>query len=377
GRLAFTDHYTRVMARLRRELQQACHPGAIFQTVSQTGLALRDSTPRVYVVGGATGGAGGPVPHLGHAGGPLPPLLEQPDPPRGSLLFCGAPDDPATPRPEQANLYATLTELNHFADPSISFSSQYGTDGPRLVDVGPAFDHTYLIPQVHRSPEGRRDSLAHVGSYLFHELTTPLGLRLDQGRLQRGACPFRSLGTFGVWFPRGLLLRVAARGACRRVLEEWQSGGPDALTLAEQSVLDAAQARALADPELQPDALAARLGELATEHMDAHPREALTRLLLAVEEQSQQAGAQDDPGAWANQARLRVRDWLGSGVPLPGISAVQQRRSTLTRALETAAAVLAAQWDALFAETLLGLTEHAGRRIAVAEAAVARFLHFC
>src|SRR5262249_1225343 len=46
GRLAFTDHYTRLVSRLRREVQQACHPDAIYQTVCQTGLALRDNTPR-------------------------------------------------------------------------------------------------------------------------------------------------------------------------------------------------------------------------------------------------------------------------------------------------------------------------------------------
>jgi serine/threonine protein kinase len=388
GRLAFTDHYTRLMARLRREVQQACHPDAIYQTVCQTGLALRDNTPRIYVLGSATGGASGYLVDLGYALRRLTRLMQQPDAPLQALLFCGAPEDPATPRPEQANLYATLTELNHFADSAISFSAQYGTDGPRLVDDGRAFDHTYLLTQAHRSPEGRRDALAHVGSYLFHELTTPLGLRLDQGRLKKAGSPFRSLGTFGVWFPRGLLLRVAARGACRRILEEWQSGGqspgsgpvghtPTPLTPAEQSVLEAACARALADPELEVDALTTRVVELASGHMDAHPREALTRLLLAVEEQSQQAVAQDDPGAWANQARLRVRDWLGTGVPLPGVSAVAQRRSALTRALEAAAAELATAWDARLGATVSDLAEHAGRRIEVAERACGRFLKFC
>ena len=43
--------------------------------------------------------------------------MHQPDSPVVSFLFCGAPEDPATPTTEQANLYATLTELNHFADP--------------------------------------------------------------------------------------------------------------------------------------------------------------------------------------------------------------------------------------------------------------------
>ncbi|MFO0844515.1 MAG: tubulin-like doman-containing protein [Gemmataceae bacterium] len=377
GRLAFTDNYLRLIARLKREVQQACHPDAIYQTVAQTGLALRDSVPRVYVVGSATGGASGYIPDLGYAVRRLFKQMSHPDSPLVGLMFCGAPDDPATPKAEQANLYATLTELHHFTDPAVRFSAQYGTDGPRLVDEGPAYDQVYLLPQHHRSPEARRDALSHLSSYLFHEITTPLGLRLDHSRLKQGAAaPFRSLGTFGVWFPRGLLLRLAARDACLRLLEEWQAGG-GGLTMPEQSVLDAAAARVLTDPELRPEALANHIDTLAAEHLDAPPREVLTKLLCAFEEQSSQQLALDDPGAWARQTLGRVRDWLGTGVPLPGINAVQQRRSPMTRALEAAAATLAQEWAKKLNQVIDGLTEHSGRRLAVAEAAISRLIHAC
>src|SRR5262249_44014270 len=133
----------------------------------------------------------------------------------------------------------------------------------------------------------------------------------------------------------------------------------------------------LSGSDLKPDALAARLAELAGEHMERPPREALTRLLLQVEEQSQQPVAQEDPGAWARQTVHKVRDWLGSGVAVPGVNAIQQRGSQLTRALEAAAAQLAAEWDAKLGEGALALMEHSGRRLAVAEAALGRFIHFC
>lgn len=377
GRLAFTDNYLRLIARLKREVQQACHPDAIYQTVSQTGLALRDNVPRLYVIGSATGGASGYLPDLGYAARRMFKQMNQPDSPVVGLMYCGAPDDPATPRAEQANLYATLTEVNHFTDPAVRFSAQYGTDGPRLVDEGPAFDQIYLMPQHHRSPEGRRDALSHLGSYLFHELTTPLGLRLDHARGKRHpAAAFRGLGTFGVWFPRGLLLRLAAREACLRLFDEWQSSG-SGLTGPEQSVLDAAVARVLADPELRPESLAGRIDAYAAEHLDSPPREVLTKLLCTFEEQSSQQLAQDDPGSWARQTLSRVRDWLGTGVPLPGTNAVQQRRSPMTRALEAAAASLAQDWAAKLGDVVNGLMEHSGRRLAVAEAALARLIHLC
>jgi serine/threonine protein kinase len=378
GRLAFTDNYMRLIARLKREIQQASHPDAIYQAVAQTGLALRDNVPRVYVVGSATGGASGYLPDLGYAARRLLKQMSQADSTVISFLFCGAPEDPATPRAEQANLYATLTELNHFGDQAIPFSAQYGTDGPRLVDEGQPFDQVYLITQPHRAPEARRDALSHMGSYLFHELTTPLGLRLDHCRLRRRmGTPFRSLGTFGVWFPRGLLLRMAARSACQRVLDDWQASAADGFTQPEQSVLDSACARVIADPELLPEVLTTRIGELAGGHLDTQPREALTRLLLTFEEQCRQSVAQDDPGAWARQTLGRVRDWLGSGVAPPGVNMVQQRRSALTRALEAAAGQLAQDWDAKFGEVINGLTEYGGRRVAVAEEAVTRLMQFC
>jgi serine/threonine protein kinase len=397
GRLAFTDNYLRLIARLRREIQTACHPDSIYQTVSQTGLALRDNVPRVYVIANASGGGSGFLVDLGYAVRRLLNQMNQPESLLTSFLFCGAPDDPATPPAEQANLYATLTEIYHFSDPAVPFTAQYGTDGPRLVDEGRAFDSSYLLTLTHRTPEARRDAMAHLGSYLFHELTTPLGVRLERSRVARGVLPFRSFGTYGVWFPRGLLLHLAARGACQRLLEEWQAATLDEHALipdkhapspldglsgagreSAPDLLDAAHARLVADTELLPDALANRILELAGRQLENSPRELLTHLLSAIEEQSQQMVAQDDPAAWARQALTRVQDWLGGGLQPPGTTSVgPQRKSRLTRALEGAAAKLAEQWDQRLGAAVAGLMEHPDRRIAIAEAAVGRFIGYC
>ena len=375
GRLAFTDHYARLKARVKKEILKACDPDSLYRTVSQTGLALRDNTPRVYVVGCAGGGGSGYLADLGYLVRRLARELHHPEAPVTALLYCGAPDDPATPRGEQANTYATLTELNHFADPAIPFAAEYGTNGPRLVDEGPAYDHTYLLTLQYRTPECRRDAVAHLSSYLFHELTTPLGLRLDRCRAARRqeGLPFRSLGTYSVWFPRGLLLHLAARGACRRLVEEWQAGGDPTA----RDALEAAHARVLADPELHPEALAARVADLVAPALEGKPSEALTRLLAGLEEQAQQFLAHDDPGGWARQAITRVKDWLGSGIQAPGVSAVQQRKSRLTKALEAAAEKLAEEWDRRLTETAYGLMELPGKRVAVAEAAVALLVRHC
>jgi serine/threonine protein kinase len=384
GRLAFADNYLRVAAKLKKAIQEVTHPDALYKSVSETSLALRDNVPRVYVVAGAGGGSSGLLPDLGFTVRRLLQQMRHPDSPLTCLLFCGAPEDPATPRGEQANLYATLTELNHFADPGVPFSAQYGsTDGPRLVQEGPAYDHTYLLTLANRTPEGRRDAMAHLGSYLFHELTTPLGLRLDACRRRRPpnaeGLVFRSLGTYSVWFPRGLLLRLAARGACLNLIQQWQAegepmSGEDFAPVYAKEELDAASARVLADPSLDADALTYRLADLAGEEMGGSPSDLLTRLLSNLEEQAQQVVAQDDPAAWARAATTRVREWLGGGVQPPGGAVIAARKSKLTRALESSAGRLSAEWALRLADAAHTLMENPGRRVAVAEAMFDRLL---
>src|SRR5262249_51967597 len=163
--------------------------------------------------------------------------------------------------------------------------------GPRINDQGQAFDCTYLLTMPNRTPEARRDVLTHLGSFLFHELTTPLGLRLDQQRQGEPSLghptPFRTFGTYSVWFPRGLLLRLAARHGCRRLLEEWQAGAEEgvrsqesgvrsrpsgvrrpgqdpALLGPEVSAVSGACAKVLADPLLRAESLVARLEQMTT-----------------------------------------------------------------------------------------------------------------
>jgi serine/threonine protein kinase len=407
GRLAFTDNYLRLQTRLRREVQQVMHPDAIYQAVSQTGLALRDNVPRIYVIAAASGGGSGFLVDLGYVLRRLLSNCRIPEAPLTAMLLCGAPDDPATPKAELANVYATLTEMNHFSDPAISFSAQYGTDGPRIKEQGPPFDCAYLVTLANRSPEARQESIANLGAYLFHEMTTPLGLRLDQARgqgkaagafyLEPGSTPFRSLGTYAVWFPRGLLLRLAARSACVRLLEEWgsvrDSGGtfdadsgdhrrfalvPSEAPLAQSPEIEAACAKALADPGLRPEALAGRIEELAGAALDGPPGEALARTLSALEEQATQFVAQDDPGNWARQALARVREWLGSGLSAHQTRDTGEwRKSRLSRALETAIDQAAAEWDDRLMQAAARLMETPGARVVAAEAAMTAFAAFC
>lgn len=390
GRLAFADNQQRVLARLRREIQEMTNPDTIYQSVSQTGLALRDNTPRVYVLAAAGGGSSGLLADLGYAVRRLLAQLRHPDSPVHTFLLCGAATDPATPKPELANVYATLTELNHFSDPGIRFAAQYGVDGQRIVDEGAPFHSVYLLPLAHRSPAALDETVAHLGNYLFHELTTPLGLRLDHLRHTEAfgdsgqatgqlAAPLRSFGTYAVWFPRGLLLRLAARQACQRLLQQWLATTKDELTELAQKEVQKYVEQATHPDNWRPELLAQRIESLtqagSPTDQGTTPGEVLASLLAKLEEQILQPVAQEDAGNWAKQALGRIKDWIGSG---EGDQEVNDWRKTkLTRALGLAAQKVAEEWDQRLAQQLFALMEHPGARVVAAELALEQLHAHC
>ena len=107
-------------------MQHISHPDSLYQAVSQTGLALRDRKPRVRDHGGRRRLERQPRRSRLRPAVRLLNQLKMPNAEVTAIVFCGAPDDPATPKSEQANVYATLTELSHFCDPNVPFTAQYG-----------------------------------------------------------------------------------------------------------------------------------------------------------------------------------------------------------------------------------------------------------
>jgi serine/threonine protein kinase len=390
GRLSFVDNQQRLLARFRRDIQEIVNPDNIYQSVSQTSLALRDMTPRIYVIASAGGGSSGMLTDLGYALRRLLAHMRHPDAELTCLIMCGAPSDPATPKAEQANIYATLTELNHYHDPSIPFAAQYGVDGQRLVDQGSPFGSVYLLPLANRSPDALNDTVSHLGSYLFHELTTPLGLKLDQLRHRNTngeagdaigglTTPFRSFGTYAVWFPRGLLLRLASRMACKRLLEGWLATEELPLGSEVTAQVDAVCQSLEARSEFQPESVWSRIeeavGATALSELGGTPLQALTGLLATLEEQSLQHVAQEDPANWGRQAVNRVREWVGMGDSHH--DSHDWRKTKLNRGLAAAAQKVAEDWDQQLSGDILSLMENPGARLSAAEAAVTRLQRFC
>src|SRR5207302_11128963 len=105
---------------------------------------------------------------------------------------------------------------------------------------------------------------------------------------------FRSFGAFSVWYPRGLVLRTAARMACDQMIQEWLEpkfgGRPDEV--------EAACARALSDPGLSWEMLSQQIDRAALS-ADGTPSEVLERLLDEIAEDGNRPEVEGNPGFWA------------------------------------------------------------------------------
>jgi hypothetical protein len=221
-----------------------------------------------------------------------------------------------------------------------------------------------------RTPAAVRECVAHVATFLAHDLATPLGARLEESRtksIDANSIGFRTFGTSTIWYPRGLLLRVAARHACERLLDIWRSSGQPTA----QVEIDDVVARSTSDPELHGESLLAALNEAAAVPGEGTPTEATERYLATLE---LQATGTDEPGIWSAQTLERVRDWAGTGTSRDLEST--WKKSRFFRGLQMAAAKLAEQWDEILTVRAMEVLKLSGLRLTNGEAALHKLVQF-
>lgn len=375
GRLAFCDHYLRFVTRLRRELQIATHPESITQSSDQTGLMPRDNTPQVFIFASFAGGSGGMLLDLGYAVRRVMARMATGEPPVTAFVYASAPGDPGTGDYELANLYAGLMELNHYADPDVTFTAAYGgPEGPKVEGHGLPFSATYLLPMPERTSAAFRDLVSHLSGYVAHDLTTPLGAALEQLRQRPpgfGRSPFRTFGTYGVWYPRGLLLRAAAQRICLRLLRVWREDAPPT----DVTAVDALVEQATTDTRLRPDSVQVQIEREAVRGPDGGPADQVERWLTGLEGQLNPAGRRTDAGVWSRGVWEQARDLIGNRPSGDLETAV--RRSRLNKLLDEAIKRVADGWGNEFAELTRVLEEQPGHRIGAIDAALLKMANWC
>ena len=365
GRLAFFDHYLKVAARLKNDIQTAIHPEAIKLSADQTGLMPRAKVPSIYVFASATGGTGGMLLDLGHTIRRVLAKFHMADADVAAFVYCGSPEDPSSPPGELANVFATLTELNHYADPDVMFSARYGgLDGPKLESNGLPFTATYLLPMAQRTPEAFRDCISHLSGYVAHELTTPLGTGLEEIRRRpalQGRTPFRGFGTFGVWFPRGLMLRSGARQLCLDLLKSWHDAPyktvPEEAEIITQNVLT--------DPRLTPDHVQQFIIDECARGPDGGPLESIGKWFVAGSEQIESAHRRGEGANWATAFWDQAKDMLGGEPTAEGDS--PYRRGRLSRSLDHGLKNSLSAWSNELTELLRPIEDMNGPRFLAME----------
>ena len=375
GRLAFCDNYLRFVTRLRREFQIATHPESMAQSADQTGLPPWDTVPRVFVFASATGGAGGMLLDLGHAVRRVLGRLGTPDAAVSAFVYAGSPTDPGSSDHELANLYASLTELNHYADPDVTFAAHYGgPEGPRVEGQGLPFTATYLLPMHEKSGQAFRDCVSHLAGYVSHDLTTPLGSALEQGRqkpTEFGRSPFRGFGTYGVWFPRGLLLRAAGQKICIGLVKEWAADAVPANTVK----IDLLVTQVMGDPRLKADAVQRQIEQETPRGPEGGPGEQIERWLNGLDGQIDGQARRQDAAPWAKNVWDQAREFVGTRPTSEHDITV--RRGRISKTLDDGIRRLAEMWGNEFVEITRPLEEEPGCRIAAIEAALRRIGALC
>ncbi|MGL6075394.1 MAG: tubulin-like doman-containing protein [Fimbriiglobus sp.] len=375
GRLAFADNYLRFVARLRQEIQICTHPESVNQSADHTGLLVRTKTPSVYVFASAGGGTSGMILDVGHAVRRTLDKYGIPDAIVTGFIFAGATEDPSSPPEELSNIFATLTELNHFSDPEVKFSAQYaGLEGQPLDSTGMPFHATYLLPMATRSTEAFRDCISHLAGYVTHDLTTPLGTGLEKIRRAKppmGRTPFRGFGTFGVWYPRGLLVRSAARQLSAKFLRNWTSTGHTALPPDAERVLSAI----LEDDRLTPEELQAYIATQSASGTEGNPAEATRVWRNNLTQFAENAARRSDPQSWAEAAWDQCRDLVGLDPTAEGDSTF--RRGRLSKALDLGLKRSIEAWQNELLELTRPLEEMSGARLAICEQVLTHIVTAC
>jgi hypothetical protein len=239
-----------------------------------------------------------------------------------------------------------------------------------LRESQPPFQTVYLARVAHRGPSVMREVAWRMASYVFHGLSTPLGAYLDQSRRKQRqvqATPFRSFGIYAVWFPRGLMLRVAARQACQKMIDRWLAPDENA---ARSAHVAAACNELLGDAVWQPDALRQRIEDAATTANEGTPAQALTAFLANLEAQTDLAVAREEPANWAHDALKRLKEWVG-GSTAPRADNTDWQKSRIHRIYANAVQKVTDEYVEFLSRPARYLFEQPGSRLALAEATYA------
>jgi serine/threonine protein kinase len=366
GRLALFGNYQTIALRLHADLTACTDSAALTAAATRTGLTVRSTRPRVYVITSLAGGTGSgmfidlayvlrdQLKKLGHADAEIIGLFYLPsaDANQSSMMALG-------------NAYAALTELNHFSCPEETYSARFDDREPPLTNTAPPFNRCVFMPAGADLPD-TADPARFAAEYLSLELTTPLGRVADTARTAATASPGVPSGvicqTFGLYrysYPRRGLLQRAARNYCRQLVQRW-------MAKADQTMKDALPARIQGrweENDLGAQALIARYQEACTRVLGQSPEAVFAAVVAPFVAKE---------GALLEQGHANLKNAVSQLERLVGNPAelsLHNEPAMLDEALRQEGEVVIHAWQPLVDQFTFDLVEQPTARLAGAEEA--------
>jgi serine/threonine protein kinase len=363
GRLAFFDNYRPIVQRLRSELEAASSSEALKTSVEATGLKLRSSRPRIFIVSGLGGGSGsGMFIDVAYV---LRVLLEDAGHPDAQVLgLLLLPSLDSEDKLSIANAYAALRELRHFSTQGIRFHALYSEQDVAFFESQPPFSHGWLIPASAGSDPMVGAELA--GELVFENLASRLGRRADWYRSNPPASsPAERTGwsTFGmhrIQWPKSFVLDQAARELCREVVNRWIGAGG----VSSEKVAATYVEERWKELELTPEYLIGWLKSAVERLLGQDPEaafEALSKPLAATGELDHRA---------VTHCLAEIQKLVGH----PSESAVLAGAGLLDNALRGQAEAIGRDWQVKLTEVATGVLENPAFRLAGTEQTIRALL---
>ena len=230
GRLAYFWNYATIARKLEDEMHMVTRDSSK-ETAIRNGLQVGEGIT-VYVVGSLLGGTGSgmflDLAYTVRNKFKTQRMLEMVG------MFSIPPNSEAVAVDNRPNAYAALLELNHFTDPSTTFTTQYQADIPPMEDADPPFRYTYLVDTT--SPVASLDSVKDlvdmIGHSIFLDLTSEFQRQKKSNRNNFDqflitsdglgcAQNYMGFGLSAVYFPKDKVIAACENRLAGDIIRRW------------------------------------------------------------------------------------------------------------------------------------------------------------
>lgn len=230
GRLAYFWNYSTIARRLEEQMLQITKDSSK-EIAIHNGMQVGEGIT-VYIVGSLLGGTGSGM------------FLDLAYTVRNKFknqrmletvgMFSIPPNSEAVAVDNRPNAYAALLELNHYTDPTTTFSAQYQADIPPMEDADPPFRYTYLADTS--SPTAQLDSVKDlvgmIGHSIFLDLTSEFQRQKKSNRNNFDqflittdglGCPqnYMGFGLSSIYFPKDKVTAACANRLAGDIVRRW------------------------------------------------------------------------------------------------------------------------------------------------------------